>query len=118
MIQLKRAYGRPGSTDATRFLVERLWLRGVKKTALHLDAWLKDVVPTTALRRRCGHDSKKWNQFQRRYARALNASEYALAPIRKASRRGRVTLVHSSHDTEHNNAVALKEYLQRKALKK
>ncbi len=118
MIQLKRAYERPASTDGTRFLVERLWPRGVKKTALHLDAWLKDVAPSTALRHWFGHDPKKWSEFKRRYAHALDASADALEPIRKASRRGRVTLVYSSHDTEHNNAVALKDYLQRKAPKK
>lgn len=118
MIQLKRAYERPASTDGTRFLVERLWPRGVKKTTLRLDAWLKDVAPTTALRRWFGHDPRKWSEFQRRYARALDVNTDALEPIRKASRRGRVTLVYSSHDTERNNAVALKDYLLRKARKK
>lgn len=98
MIQLKRAYDRSSSTDGTRFLVERLWPRGVKKTALHVDAWLKDVAPTTALRRWFGHDPAKWDEFRRRYARALDASEDALEPIRKAARRGRVTLVYSSRD--------------------
>jgi uncharacterized protein YeaO (DUF488 family) len=118
MIQLKRAYDRPASTDGTRFLVERLWPRGVKKTALHVDAWLKGVAPSTTLRRWFGHDPVKWSEFRRRYAHELDASADALEPIREASRRGTVTLVYSSHDTEHNNAVALKDYLERKARKK
>jgi uncharacterized protein YeaO (DUF488 family) len=115
VIQLKRAYDRPASTDGARFLVERLWPRGVKKTELRLDAWLKDVAPSTTLRRWFGHDPKKWSEFRRRYARALDAGAEALEPIRKAARRGRVTLVYSSHDTELNKAVALRDYLQRKA---
>ena len=111
MITLKRVYDPVTLTDGVRYLVERLWPRGVKKTTLHIDAWLKDVAPSGELRRWFDHDPKKWNEFRRRYHDELRASADALEPIVKAARRGRVTLVYSSHDTEHNNAVALKEYL-------
>ncbi|NGZ59274.1 MAG: DUF488 domain-containing protein [Nitrospira sp. LK265] len=111
MIALKRVYDPMTSADGVRFLVERLWPRGVKKTALHIDAWLKDVAPSGELRRWFSHDPKKWSEFQRRYHDELHAHADALEPILKAAQRGRVTLLYSSHDTEHNNAVALKEYL-------
>ena len=112
MIVLKRVYEPVASTDGTRFLVERLWPRGIKKTALQMDAWLKDVAPSTALRRWFGHDPKKWTEFRRRYFHELTANADVIEPIIKAARRGRVTLLYSSHDEEHNNAVALKHYVE------
>lgn len=111
MIALKRAYDKASPQDGARFLVERLWPRGVKKTDLRLDAWLKDVAPSDALRRWFSHDPRKWAEFQRRYIAELDNHSEAWEPILSAARHGRVTLVYSSHDTEHNNAVALKEYL-------
>lgn len=113
-IQLKRAYDRVDSADGTRFLVERLWPRGVKKTDLPIEAWLKKIAPSTALRRWFGHDPKKWSEFRRRYFHELTANADALEPIIKASRMGPVTLIYSSHDTEHNNAVALKFFVEAK----
>ena len=115
MITLKRAYDSISATDGTRFLVERLWPRGVQKAKLRIDAWLKDVAPSTELRKWFSHDPDRWNEFRRRYFRELDAQPAAWRPIVSAARRGRVTLVYSSHDTDHNNAVALQEYLQRKA---
>jgi uncharacterized protein YeaO (DUF488 family) len=112
MIALKRAYEKAAPEDGVRFLVERLWPRGIKKTDLKMDAWLKDVAPSDALRRWFSHDPKKWPEFGQRYFAELDSHPEALQPIRSAARHGRVTLVYSSHDTEHNNAVALKEYLQ------
>lgn len=112
MIKLKRVYDPADSDDGTRFLVERLWPRGVKKTELKLHDWLKDVAPSSALRRWFGHDPEKWDEFRRRYFRELSGNVEALEPILKASRRGPVTFVYSSRDTEHNNAVALREYLE------
>ena len=114
MIKLKRAYDSASKDDGIRFLVERLWPRGVSKTALHLDAWLKDVAPSTELRRWFSHDPSKWIEFQRRYFAELNANLKIVESILEASRRGRVTLVYSSHDQEHNNAVALKAFLAAK----
>jgi uncharacterized protein YeaO (DUF488 family) len=90
----------------------------VKKTALRIDAWLKDVAPSSELRRWFSHDPKKWSEFRRRYHDELRASVDALDPIVKAARRGRGPLVYSSHATEHNNAVALKEYLDARKGKK
>ena len=112
MIKLKRAYDPISRTDGTRFLVERLWPRGLTKAKLHVDAWLKEVGPSTELRKWFGHDPEKWDTFRARYARELNSRPEAWRPLVSAARRGPVTLVYSSHDTEHNNAVALKEYLR------
>lgn len=116
MIHLQRVYDiadHPVSGGA-RFLVERLWPRGIKKEALHFDAWLKDVAPSTDLRQWFSHDPDKWKEFQKKYFAELDKNPEALEPIRKAMRRGQVTLLYSSHDTEHNNAVALKTYLTRR----
>jgi uncharacterized protein YeaO (DUF488 family) len=114
MITLKRAYDSASRTDGKRFLVERLWPRGVSKAKLRVDAWLKEVGPTTELRKWFSHDPGKWSEFRRRYFRQLDSRPEAWQPIASAARRGRVTLVYSSHDTEHNNAVALRQYLQAK----
>jgi uncharacterized protein YeaO (DUF488 family) len=113
-IQLKRAYERPAPEDGQRFLVERLWPRGVRKIDLRLDGWLKDVAPSPGLRRWFSHDPKKWPEFRRRYFQELRTSEDALAPLREAARRGPVTLVYGARDPEHNAAVALREYLTRR----
>jgi uncharacterized protein YeaO (DUF488 family) len=116
MIKLKRAYDRASRGDGVRYLVERLWPRGIKKTQLSLDGWLKDVAPSPELRKWFGHDPKKWPQFRQRYFTELKAHEQALKPLLKAARRGPVTLVFSSHDTEHNAAVALRDYLKTQAV--
>ena len=115
MIKLKRAYDAVSRADGTRILVERLWPRGISKAALKVDAWPKDVAPSIALRKWFGHDPEKWKEFRRRYFRELGARRDAWQPILSSARRGAVTLVYSSHDTRHNNAVALLEYLRRKA---
>jgi uncharacterized protein YeaO (DUF488 family) len=114
MIKLKRLYESTGKDDGKRFLVEKLWPRGVKKTALADAIWLKDVAPSTDLRKWFGHDAKKWAEFQPRYQTEIKEHEEALEPILQAAPLGTVTLLYSSHDTEHNNAVALRDYLQRK----
>ena len=111
MITLKRVYDEAAPEDGVRFLVERLWPRGIKKTDLRLEAWLKDIAPSAELRRWFSHDPEKWSEFRRRYFAELDSRPGACEPIRIAARHGPVTLVYSSHDTEHNNAVALKEYL-------
>lgn len=114
MIQLKRVYDKAAPEDGTRFLVERLWPRGIKKSALGNDAWLKELGPSTSLRQWFGHDPKRWDEFRRRYFQELEKNIGACKPIERAAARGRVTLVYSSHDEEHNNAVALKEFLETK----
>ncbi len=114
MIQLKRAYEDASASDGARFLVERLWPRGVKKQDLKLDGWLKDVAPSSDLRRWFGHDPEKWSEFRRRYVRELERHEDAWRTLLTRARRGRITLVYSAHDTEHNNAVVLKDFLELK----
>jgi len=118
MIMLKRAYDSKSRSDGTRFLVERLWPRGVTKEKLQIDAWLKDVAPSTELRKWFGHDPEKWNEFRKRYRRELDSHPDAWQRIAAAARRGPVTLVYSSHDEAHNNAVALKEYLEARTRKR
>jgi uncharacterized protein YeaO (DUF488 family) len=108
---IKRAYDPVSREDGTRFLVERLWPRGLTKQKLQVEAWLKEVGPSTDLRKWFSHDPEKWDEFRKRYRRELDAQPDAWQPIVAAARRGPVTLVYSSHDTEHNNAVALLEYL-------
>jgi uncharacterized protein YeaO (DUF488 family) len=114
MIKLKRAYDRVSPTDGTRLLVERLWPRGLSKDKLKLDGWIREVAPTTELRKWFGHDPAKWRQFRVRYFRELDSQPESWRSIVSLARRGTVTLVYSSHDEEHNNAVALREYLQLK----
>ena len=118
MIQLKRVYDTAARNDGARYLVERLWPRGVKKESLPVQAWLKEVAPSAELRKWFSHEPAKWPEFRRRYFEELKANPQAWQPLVAAARRGRVTLVYSSHDTEHNNAVALKEFLQQRLGKK
>ncbi|HTM87121.1 MAG TPA: DUF488 domain-containing protein [Terriglobales bacterium] len=118
MIQLKRVYDAAARKDGARYLVERLWPRGVKKESLQAEAWLKEVAPSAGLRKWFSHDPAKWPEFRRRYFEELKANPQAWQPLVAAARRGRLTLVYSSHDTEHNNAVALKEFLEQRLGKK
>jgi uncharacterized protein YeaO (DUF488 family) len=111
VIKLKRAYDNASRDDGVRYLVERLWPRGIKKSELKLDGWLKEVAPSPELRKWFGHDPEKWPRFRQRYFTELKQREQSLEPLVKAARRGAVTLVFSSHDTEHNAAVALRDYL-------
>lgn len=111
MIQIKRSYELPAREDGRRFLVERLWPRGMRKEALHADAWLKDVAPSTELRQWFGHRTERWDEFRRRYRKELSANADAWAPLLDASDRGTVTLLYSAHDTEHNGARVLREFL-------
>lgn len=112
MIQTKRAYERASKDDGERVLVERLWPRGLKKEELRLDQWIKDIAPSTALRQWFHHDPAKWDEFRRRYFRELEQHADVWQPLLALARRGRLTLVYSSRDTEHNNAVALEGFLQ------
>jgi uncharacterized protein YeaO (DUF488 family) len=114
MIRLKRAYEPPAKADGTRLLVERLWPRGIKKEALKLDAWLRDVAPSHGLRQWFGHRPERWVEFQRRYRAELDARPVVWQPILDTARRGTVTLVFSARDEAHNNAAALAEYLKAK----
>ena len=116
MIRTKRVYEPSEPGDGARFLVERLWPRGMKKESLHIEAWLKDAAPSNGLRRWFAHDPAKWTEFQERYFAELDAGREALRPIIEAAGRGDVTLVYSARDTEHNNAIALKKHLEERVV--
>ncbi|WP_134726239.1 DUF488 domain-containing protein [Paracoccus luteus] len=111
-IGVKRAYEPASDDDGRRVLVDRVWPRGVTREALRIDAWLKDLAPSTALRRWFGHDPAKWDQFRRRYAAELDADGAPVAELRRLWRAGPVTLVYGARDEAHNNAVALRDWLR------
>ena len=117
MIRIHRVYDPGLPKEGVCFLVDRLWPRGVKKEALQAQGWLKEVAPSNELRRWYSHDPEKWESFQRRYFKELDAKPEAWRPLLDAARRGDVTLLYSARDAEHNNAVALKNYLDRKVKK-
>lgn len=114
MIQIKRAYEQPARGDGRRILVERLWPRGMKKDALAADAWLKEVAPSTELRKWFGHQVERWSEFRERYQAELDANQEAWEPILAEAQKGTVTLLYSAHDTVHNGAVVLRDYLTRR----
>lgn len=112
MLHIKRVYEDPDATDGTRYLVDRLWPRGVAKEKLVMEAWLKEVAPSGELRQWFGHDATKWKEFERRYAAELDDNPEAWKPLIKSSTQGTVTLLYAAHDAEHNNALVLKIYLE------
>jgi uncharacterized protein YeaO (DUF488 family) len=111
MIHIKRTYDPAAREDGRRFLVERLWPRGMKKESLVMDEWLKEVAPSTELRKWFGHQPERWPEFQKRYKKELRANPAALTPLLDASKRGTVTLLYSAHDIEHNGAIVLRDFL-------
>ncbi len=113
MVKIKRVYEPPEPDDGARFLVDRIWPRGTKRDSLKLDSWLKDVAPSDTLRKWFAHDPAKWDEFRRRYSAELDAKPQSWQDILGIAREGNVTLLYSARETEHNNAVALKEYLER-----
>ncbi len=115
MIQLKRAYDSASRTDGYRVLIDRLWPRGIKKADLVIDEWAKVLAPTTELRRYFGHDPKRWSLFQSRYKAELhsNDAKKKLNELAERARKGKLTLVYSAKDTEHNDAVVLRAIIER-----
>jgi uncharacterized protein YeaO (DUF488 family) len=112
MIKLKRAYEKPSREDGFRVLVDRLWPRGVRKEEAHFDLWLKDVAPSTELRKWFGHDPKRWKVFQSRYRQELKDHKDDIKLLRDKSKEGTVTLVYGARDEEHNGALVLKKVLE------
>jgi uncharacterized protein YeaO (DUF488 family) len=110
-IRLRRAYDAPGPDDGRRILVDRLWPRGRSREAMQLDSWLKEVAPSTELRRWFGHDPARWPEFQRRYRQEIHANPAALAPLVDAAQAGPLTLVYAARDEARNEAVVLRELL-------
>ncbi len=111
-IKVKRVYEPIESDDGKRFLVERLWPRGIRKEALQLEGWLPEVAPSTPLRKWFNHDKEKWEEFRRRYFAELEAHSAAWQPLLEAARLGNITLLFSAREVNYNNAVALREFLE------
>jgi uncharacterized protein YeaO (DUF488 family) len=112
-VALKRVYDEPAASDGTRVLVERLWPRGISKERAHIDLWLKDVAPSTELRKWFHHDPQKFPEFRRRYEAELKseAIQNALAKLREIAKQGQLTLVFAAHDADYSNAVVLQDLL-------
>ncbi len=117
MLKVKRVYEHAEASDGVRFLVERLWPRGMKKEGLKMEAWLKEVAPSDGLRRWFAHDPVKWTEFQKRYRTELESNPNAWKPILESSKHGDVTLLYSARDIEHNNAIVLKSFLEERIKK-
>lgn len=113
-IWLKRAYEKPEKHDGVRLLVDRVWPRGVKKEDAQIDEWLKEVAPSTELRKWFRHDPDKWPEFKERYFRELDKKKEVVERLQRIASSGRVTLVYGAKDEHHNNAAALKTYLESK----
>jgi uncharacterized protein YeaO (DUF488 family) len=115
MIRIKRVYREPSVRDGIRILVDRVWPRGLTKKRARTDAWRKDLAPSTALRKWFGHDRAKWTKFRKRYRAELMDSDQrsALKELARLSRHRTITLLYSAADEEHNQAVFLKELLDK-----
>ena len=113
-VEIKRVYAEPGRADGARILVDRLWPRGLSKERARVDLWLKDIAPSTELRKWFGHDPSKWTEFQARYRRELKSEADLLDVLRKKAARGPITLLYGAKDEVHNEAVVLQSLLQRK----
>jgi uncharacterized protein YeaO (DUF488 family) len=117
-LKVKRAYDAPENADGFRVLVDRIWPRGLTKTSARIDLWLKDIAPSAALRKWFGHDPTKWPEFRKRYFRELDEKPEAIAELENLLSKRRVTFVFSARDNEHNNAIALKDYVESKSRRK
>ncbi|RIK73032.1 MAG: hypothetical protein DCC68_25515 [Planctomycetota bacterium] len=114
MIRLKRAYDEPASRDGLRILVERLWPRGVSKDRAAIGLWLKDLAPSTELRKWYGHDPERWDEFRRRYWSELEQRGDLLVLLKHRTTEGPVTFVYAAHDEKRNSAAVLKEFLEQR----
>ena len=112
MIQLKRVYEKPSRKDGVRILVDRLWPRGLTKERAAVNLWLKDVAPSSELRKWFGHDPAKWKEFQVRYRRELRQKKDALMLLKQKSEDRTVTLVYGARDEQHNEAVVLRKIVE------
>ena len=111
-VQIKRIYDAPEKSDGVRVLVDRVWPRGITKKAASLDLWIKEVAPSTELRKWFNHDPERWEDFRRRYRRELRKHGKELEVLKAQAAKRRVTLLFGARDTEHNQAVVLQEALQ------
>ena len=113
-VKVKRVYEKPEKDDGTRVLVDRLWPRGLTKAGVGADLWLKEIAPSDALRRWFAHDPDRWSEFKKRYFRELKENPQGLEPLRAKQREGTLTLLFGSRDAEHNNGIALREFLTKR----
>ena len=111
--RVKRVYDEPTKSDGRRVLVDHLWPRGLKKNEAQIDEWLKEIAPSTRLRKWFGHDPARWKEFKKKYAAELDGQRDQVEKLAREASKRRITLVFSAKDTEHNNAVALKEYIEK-----
>jgi uncharacterized protein YeaO (DUF488 family) len=112
-IEVKRIYEAAEPGDGVRILIDRLWPRGLAREGAKLDAWLKEIAPSTELRKWFGHDPEKWPEFKRRYFEEMDGREHALQELLAMVRAGQVPLLYGARDEQHNHAVALREYLKK-----
>ena len=110
-VMIKRVYERPAESDGVRILVDRLWPRGMTKAEARVDLWLKDIAPSTEVRKWFGHDPDKWVEFKKRYRAELRKNDEHVTLLRKEMEKGAVTLVYGAKDEEHNDAVVLHGFL-------
>jgi uncharacterized protein YeaO (DUF488 family) len=110
-ITIKRVYDKSDKADGKRILVDRLWPRGLTKAKANVDLWLKDIAPSTELRKWFGHEPGKWEEFKKRYRAELEGNEEQVSLLQQQVKKGTVTLVYGAKDDEHNEAVVLKEFL-------
>ena len=110
-VKLKRAYEPAAAGDGTRILIDRLWPRGVSKSRIALDQWMKDIAPSSELRKWFGHDPARWAEFRSRYVKELRANAELFSQLRTLARERPITLVYSAHDEVHNDAVVLRDLI-------
>lgn len=113
-IIIKRVYEKPSKEDGKRILIDRLWPRGLTKEKAQIALWLKDIAPSTTLRKWFGHDPTKWIEFKKRYIAEIRKNTSVLAQLEEQLKKGKASLVYAAKDEEHNDAVVLKEYLEKK----
>jgi uncharacterized protein YeaO (DUF488 family) len=111
-IKIKRVYERPDEEDGTRILVDRLWPRGLTKAKASVDFWLKDIAPSTELRKWFGHDPSKWTEFKTRYRAELKKNGEQVARLKRQLKKGKVTLAYGAKDGEHNDAIVLQTFFE------
>lgn len=112
-IKIKRVYDTPSASDGKRILVDRLWPRGLSKDKAKIDLWIKEIAPSTELRKWFNHDTAKWSEFQTKFQAELKSNTEAVKRLQTELDENHATLVYSAHDSDHNNAVVIKNFLEK-----
>lgn len=113
-IKIKRVYETSDKNDSVRILIDRLWPRGLTKQKAKIDIWIKEIAPSSSLRKWFAHNPARWQEFKEKYQQELHSKKDLLREVRDKVRRQKITLIYAAKDTQHNNAVVLKEYLENK----